>query len=71
MISLWFGGLFTCSDLCWDLHNTINIPEIYQVFMTVRRIIMVCIFRTCRKTSHELYVIFFLKKTKANLFSSL
>ena len=41
-----------------------------NIFVTVRRIIMVCIFRTFRKTSHDLYVIF-LKKTKTNLFSSL
>ena len=69
MISLWFGGLFSVPIIV-GIYITINIPEIFQVFMTVRRIIMVWIFRTFRKTSHDLYVIF-LKKTKTNLFSSL
>ena len=32
LISLWFQGQFTCPDLCCVGHNTINIPEIFQVF---------------------------------------
>ena len=32
-ISLWFHGQFKCLDLCFVIgHNTITIPEIFQVF---------------------------------------
>ena len=32
LISLWFCGLFTCLDLVLIGRNTINIPEMFQVF---------------------------------------